>query len=198
MVKSKHHNVEEIASPSNKPDGCNEVICSTMSLRKTDELIRKPGRALITKKKVAILKIKIGSRCSEDHIVSHNKQRILSKSMGRVKNILKLTRNAKVLGIYYAQFFNDVHVELCKKFAGNGKRVIAAELDKNYREEPLEPMQKLLYEAGYVTKTLAGCVRYGNPANFTQRIVKSDELIYSGATKDCDAQYSTFFKPSGS
>ena len=45
----------------------------------------------------------------------------------------------------------------------------------------LEPMPRLLAIAEEITKLLAICVRCGNPAVHTQRLVESEELIVVGA-----------------
>jgi len=46
-----------------------------------------------------------------------------------------------------------------------GKRVIVLGLDLDYTGKPFEPMPQLLDIEEYITKTLAICVAYGNPAD---------------------------------
>ena len=46
----------------------------------------------------------------------------------------------------------------------------------------------LATRAEYVTKALAVCHRCGEPANFTQRTVVSDDLVVLGATDSYEAR----------
>ena len=53
----------------------------------------------------------------------------------------------------------------------------------------------LLALAESITKTLAICMRCGNPAKHTQRLVESDELIVVGATGMYEARCRRCFEP---
>ncbi len=57
-------------------------------------------------------------------------------------------------------------------------RVIVAGLDCDFRGEPFGPMPELLARAEYVTKLSAICVRCGNPATRTQRIIDGKPANY--------------------
>src|SRR5260370_7881296 len=76
-----------------------------------------------------------------------------------------------------AQFLGDEFGAVCTKLATLGKRVIVAGLDTDYRGRPFEPMPRLLAIAEEITKLLAICVRCGNPAVHTQRLVDSEDPI---------------------
>jgi thymidine kinase len=56
-------------------------------------------------------------------------------------------------------------------------------------------MPRLLAIAEEITKLLAICVRCGNPAVHTQRLVESDELIVVGATGMYEARCRRCFEP---
>ena len=187
--------IEEVVAITGKPSGWIEVICGSMFSGKTEELIRRLRRAQIAKQKVAIFKPMIDVRYSDDHIVSHNQQKIPSKSVKNSGDILDLAEDSQVLGIDEAQFFDVSLVDVCKKLADMGKRVIVAGLDKDYRGEPFEPIPQLLAEAEYITKTLAICMKCGNPANYTQRITKSSERVLLGATDIYEARCRRCFEP---
>ncbi len=186
--------IEEVVAITGKPSGWIEVICGSMFSGKTEELIRRLRRALIAKQKVAIFKPLIDTRYSEDHIVSHNKQKIPSIAVEHADDILKKVKDAHVLGIDEAQFFDERLVEVCKILAASGRRVIIAGLDKDYRGIPFEPIPQLLCEAEYITKTLAICMKCGNPASYTQRISKSDERVLLGATDQYEARCRACFE----
>jgi len=66
--------------------------------------------------------------------------------------------------------------------------VIVAGLDQDYLGKPFEPMPQLLAIAEYITKTLAICVRCGNPANHTQRLVASTDRVVVGGAEAYEAR----------
>jgi thymidine kinase len=76
-----------------------------------------------------------------------------------------------------------------------GKRVIVAGLDTDFMGRPFEPMPRLLAVAEEITKLLAICVRCGNPAVHTQRLVQSEELIVVGAANVYEARCRRCFEP---
>ncbi|HEX9739792.1 MAG TPA: thymidine kinase, partial [Ignavibacteriaceae bacterium] len=79
-------------------------------------------------------------------------------------------------------------IDICNNLANNGKRVIVAGLDQDYRGIPFEPMPQLLAIAEYITKTLAICVVCGNPADKTQRKTTSSERVVVGASDIYEAR----------
>lgn len=175
-----------------KTPGQIEVICGSMFSGKTEELIRRLRRAQIAKQTVAIFKPKIDNRYSEKEIVSHSYQRIPSTVVENALDILGLSMEAEVIGIDEAQFFDSSLVEVCQQLADNGKRVIVAGLDTDYRGIPFEPIPQLLAIAEYITKTLAVCMKCGAPANKTQRItddvsrvVVGGETVYEARCREC-------------
>jgi len=195
IMRSAPLGIEEVVVLSGKPSGWIEVICGSMFSGKTEELIRRLRRAQIAKQNVAIFKPKIDIRYSADHIVSHNQQKIPSIAVKHAEDILKKAGDARVLGIDEAQFFDNSLVDVCKKLANSGRRVIVAGLDKDYRGKPFEPIPQMLCEAEYITKTLAICMQCGNPASYTQRISPSSELVLLGATDVYEARCRNCFEP---
>ncbi len=187
--------IEEVVVLNEKGSGWVEVICGSMFSGKTEELIRRLRRAQIARQRVAIFKPVIDVRYSEDHIVSHNQQKIPSIPVKSPQDILDKAGDSQVLGIDEAQFFDNSLVAVCRALADAGKRVIVAGLDKDYRGEPFEPIPQLLCEAEYITKTLAICMKCGNPANYTQRITKSSERVLLGATDIYEARCRACFEP---
>src|SRR5688572_10871843 len=159
-----------------------EVICGSMFSGKSEELIRRLRRAIIAKQRVQIFKPQIDSRFSEAEIVSHSEMRMPSISVLSSEELLeKLDHRTEVVGVDEAQFFDAGLVAAAERMADQGKRVIVAGLDKDYRGMPFEPIPSLMAVAEDVTKTLAICVRCGSPANNTQRLVESDERVVVGA-----------------
>jgi thymidine kinase len=148
---------------------------------KTEELIRRLRRAQIAKQKVAVFKPRIDKRYSAEHIVSHSEQSLVSTVVDDASEILRLGSDAHVIGIDEGQFFKANLVDVCDILANQGKRVIVAGLDQDFRGKPFEPMPQLLAVAEYITKTLAICVVCGNPADRTQRTTASSERVVVGA-----------------
>lgn len=171
-----------------KETGWIEVIAGCMFSGKTEELIRRMRRAQIAKQSVKIFKPKIDNRYSESKIVSHSEQSLPSEVVSSAQEILELSKDAQVIGIDEAQFYESDLVEVCNNLADQGKRVIIAGLDQDYRGIPFEPMPQLLAVAEYITKTLAICVNCGNPADRTQRKIKSADRVLVGAADSYEAR----------
>jgi thymidine kinase len=164
-----------------KETGWIEVITGCMFSGKTEELIRRLKRAKIAKQSVKIFKPVIDVRYSSDAIVSHSEQSLPSILIKDVNEILEQSEDAQVIGIDEAQFLSNELVGICNQLADNGKRVIVAGLDMDYRGVPFEPMPQLLSIAEYITKSLAICVKCGNPADRTQRKTASSKRVIVGA-----------------
>jgi thymidine kinase len=165
-----------------------EVIAGCMFSGKTEELIRRLRRAKIAKQNVKIFKPKIDNRYSNSDIVSHSEQSLPSILIDDINELLNFSEDAEVIGIDEAQFFSSDIVGICNKLANEGKRVIIAGLDQDYRGIPFEPMPQLLAIAEYITKTLAICVVCGNPADKTQRKTESSERVVVGASDIYEAR----------
>jgi len=172
-----------------------EVVCGCMFSGKTEELIRRARRAEIAKQKVVIFKPRIDNRYSAQHIVSHSEQSLTSTVVDDASEILTLCQDAQVVGVDEGQFFKANLVEVCEKLANQGKRVIVAGLDQDYRGKPFEPMPQLLAVAEYITKTLAICVVCGNPADRTQRKTQSADRVLVGTKDIYEARCRHCFEP---
>jgi thymidine kinase len=176
--------------PHQIPDktGWIEVIAGCMFSGKTEELIRRLRRAMIARQKVIVFKPKIDNRYSEREIVSHSEQSLPSEVVEDASEILELAKDAQVVGIDEAQFFKMNIIDVVNKLANEGKRVIVAGLDQDYRGQPFEPMPQLLAIAEYITKTHAICVVCGNPATRTQRKTLSKDRVVVGASDIYEAR----------
>lgn len=173
-----------------------EVICGSMFSGKSEELIRRLRRAVIAKQKVQAFKPVIDDRYSPDDIVSHDERRIECEKVRDASEILSLVMpDTKVVGIDEAQFFSEDLIGVCEQLADDGKRVIVAGLDQDYRGKPFEPIPQLLALAESITKTMAVCMVCGEPANRTQRLIESDERIVVGAGETYEPRCRKCFRP---
>ena len=160
-----------------------EVICGPMFSGKSEELIRRLRRARIARKRVQVFKPVLDDRYSEYEIGSHADSRIPEEVVSNAREILQLLDwRTEVVGIDEANFMGPELVEVAQQLADSGKKVLIAGLDTDYLGRPFHPMPELLAVAESITKTLAICMRCGNPAKHTQRLVESAELIVVGAT----------------
>jgi thymidine kinase len=172
------------------------VIVGSMFSGKSEELIRRLRRAQIAKRKVQVFKPHIDNRYGDGHIASHSDMRLPSDSLERSADLLaQVHDDTEVVGIDEGQFFDADLPAVCNTLADRGKRVIVAGLDQDYLGRPFEPMPQLLAMAEYITKTLAICMVCGEPANHTQRLVKSQARVLVGATGAYEARCRACFDP---
>jgi thymidine kinase len=171
-----------------KGTGWLEVVCGPMFSGKTEELLRRLKRAQIAKQKVQVFKPVIDRRYSETEVVSHSDQRSHATPVENAGRILELVdQDTDLVAIDEAQFFDATIVAVCDRLATEGRRVLVAGLDTDYRSEPFDPMPQLMARAEYVTKLLAICVRCGNPANRTLRVNGGSARVELGATDRYEA-----------
>jgi thymidine kinase len=158
-----------------------EVICGSMFSGKTEELIRRLKRAKIANLKVEIFKPSIDRRYDEIKIVSHDENAITSTPIDNSQKILLMAQDVDVVGIDEAQFFDNEVANVCDELALRGVRVIVAGLDMDFMAKPFGQMPSLMAKADYVTKLHAICMRCGNIANYSYRIIPNEEQIMLGA-----------------
>src|SRR5260370_833920 len=176
--------------------GWTEVICGPMFSGKSEELLRRLRRAMIARKRVQVFKPVIDDRYSADEIVAHTDISMRSQATNKGSEILgDLDWRTEVVGMDEANFFGQELVEVASQLADSGKQVIIAGLDTDYMGRPFPPMPDLLTLAESITKALAICVRCGNPAKHTQRLVESSELIVVGAAGAYEARCRRCFEP---
>ena len=163
-----------------KRAGWIEIICGSMFSGKTEELILRMKRAKFANQKVEIFKPAIDIRYSQEEVVSHDANAILSTPVETSESILLLTGDVEVVGIDEVQFFDENIVDVCQQLANRGVRVICAGLDMDYLGNPFGPMPKLMAVAEYVTKVHAICVKCGNLAHHSHRLTASNKLVELG------------------
>lgn len=172
-----------------------EVICGGMFSGKSEELIRRIRRAKIARLKVAAFKPAIDDRYHHEAIASHNGLMADARPVqnaGEIPGIV--SEDIDVVAIDEVQFFEPEIVHICQTLADQGKRVICAGLDQDFRGKPFGPTPILLAVAEYVTKLQAICVRCGGPACRTQRLIDGrpaamdDPVIKVGAKEQYEAR----------
>lgn len=169
-----------IGNGSLRRSGWIEVVCGSMFSGKTEELIRRLNRALIANQKVEIFKPEIDKRYDKKKIVSHKESVIESTPVHFANDILLRVGNCEVVGIDEAQFFDEEIIKVADQLANQGKRVIVAGLDMDFKGRPFPPMDSLMSIAEYITKVHAVCMKCGNVASYSHRRGKSKKTIVLG------------------
>jgi thymidine kinase len=159
--------------------GSIEVITGSMFSGKTDELIRRLRRAKIAKQGVLVVKPSLDTRFSVDKVASHAGSEFEAtpiQSPTEIENLL--TTQVTVLAVDEAQFFDETICGVVQTLADQGKRVIVAGLDTDFRAEPFGPMPELMALAERVDKLHAICMVCGGPASRTQRLIDGKPARY--------------------
>ena len=165
-----------------------EVIAGCMFSGKTEELIRRLNRARYATQRVVVFKPTVDVRYAVEDIVSHNSLSFPCIPVRSPAEILQKVGDAQVVGIDEAQFFDMELVAVCNRLADDGRRVVVAGLDQDYRGEPFEPIPQLMAVAEYVEKAHAVCMVCGAPASRSQRLVQRDTRVLLGSGESYEAR----------
>ncbi|HEU4963383.1 MAG TPA: thymidine kinase [Bacilli bacterium] len=172
-----------------------EVICGSMFSGKSEELIRRVKRAGIARQKVQVFKPHIDDRYHASAVVSHSGDKADAIAVQSVAEMLsRIEADTEVIAVDEVQFFEMEIVDACQQLANEGKRVIAAGLDLDFKNEPFGPTPSMLAVAEYVTKLQAICTVCGNPANRSQRLIDGEPahahqpIIQVGASESYEAR----------
>ena len=141
--------------------GLIEVICGSMFSGKTEELIKRIKMAEYSMSKTIVLKPKIDSRNEGNYIKTHNNKKHKAFTITKENEILIKSKNFDVINIDEAQFFTNSLVDICNLLANEGKRIIIAGLDMDYRGKPFGPMPSFMGTAEFISKLHAVCAETG-------------------------------------
>jgi thymidine kinase len=159
--------------------GSIEMICGSMFSGKTEELIRRLRRAVIAKQHIQVFKPAIDTRYGSEKVTSHNGLDFKAQPVASAPEILPaIDPITTVVAIDEVQFFERDIVDICESLAEQGKRVICAGLDTDFRGVPFGPMPDLLARAEKVRKLHAICVICGEDASRTQRLIEGKPAAY--------------------
>lgn len=172
-----------------------ELICGSMFSGKTEELIRRVRRAIFARQKIQVFKPDIDNRYHLSQVTSHNGLGVEAQPIRAAQDILaQLHPQTTVVAIDEVQFLDREIVAVCQQLALDGKRVICAGLDTDFRGEPFGFIPDLMARAEMVDKLRAICVVCGEPASRTQRLVNGqpaffdDPVVMVGAAEVYEAR----------
>jgi len=185
--------IDQFKAREGKAAGWVEVICGSMFSGKTEELIRRLNRALIARQEVEIFKPSVDVRYHDQDVVSHNDAKIRSTPVQFANDILLLAGSSDVVGVDESQFFDDELVNVARTLANNGKRVILAGLDMDFKGEPFGPMPRLMGIAEFVTKVHAICIKCGGVASYSYRLSDQQQKVVLGERDGYEARCRTCF-----
>lgn len=175
--------------------GIVEVISGSMFSGKTDELIRRLRRATIAKQHVQVFKPAIDNRFADAKVTSHAGNDFDALPIQSSAHILKhLDDETTVVAIDEAQFFDAEITSIVQQLVDDGKRVIVAGLDTDFRGEPFGPMPTLMAQAEVVDKVHAICMVCAEEASRTQRLLDgkpanyNDPVVVIGASELYEAR----------
>ncbi len=176
-------------------EGWIEVICGGMFSGKSEELIRRVKRAQIARLRVQVFYNALDTRYGPERVSSHSGSQLQAVPVQSPDDILfAVQADTQVVAIDEAQFFANGLAALCNRLADEGRRVIVAGLDMDFRGMAFGPMPELLAIAEKVTKLRAICVVCGAPASRTQRLLNGEPAAYEepiiqvGAAEDYEAR----------
>jgi thymidine kinase len=165
---------------------------------KSEELIRRVKRAVIARRTVQVFKPSIDDRFGRELVRSHDGDSFVACPVRSSAEILELlSPETSVVGIDEVQFFDPQVVAVVRALVTDGRRVICAGLDLDFRGEPFGSVPTLLALAERVDKLEAICVVCGESATRTQRIVNGvpadydDPIIVIGAQEAYEARCRT-------
>jgi thymidine kinase len=146
---------------------------------KTEELIRRLRRAVIARQKVQVFKPRIDTRYHDARVTSHNGVNFEAHPVASANDIFNyLAADTTVVAIDEVQFFDVDVIQVSESLAEQGRRVICAGLDTDFRGVPFGPMPDLMARAEEVNKLHAICVVCGEEANRTQRLIDGQPAAY--------------------
>jgi len=159
--------------------GSVELVCGSMFSGKTEELIRRLRRAVIARQTVQVYKPLIDTRYHEERVTSHNGINFEARPVASAAEILNhIKPETNVVAVDEVQFFDPMIVQVCDQLADEGKRVICAGLDTDFRGEPFGPIPDLMARAESVDKLHAICVVCGEDASRTQRLIDGEPAAF--------------------
>uniref|UniRef100_A0ACD5Z1F5 Uncharacterized protein n=1 Tax=Avena sativa TaxID=4498 RepID=A0ACD5Z1F5_AVESA len=150
------------------------VIVGPMFAGKTTALLRRVHAEAGTGRTVALVKSDKDNRYGLDSVVTHDGTKMPCWALPELSSFQdKLGTEAynkvDVIGIDEAQFFGDLHDFCCKAADRDGKIVVVAGLDGDYKRNKFGSVLDIIPLADSVTKLTARCELCGRRAFFTLR-----------------------------
>lgn len=177
------------------PPGSLTVVTGSMFSGKTEELIRQVRRARYARRTVQVFKPALDTRTDTLLIRSHSGLEDDALSVETAAEIKAgVGADTQVVAIEEAQFFDNEITEVCTELANEGRAVIVAGLDMDFRGLPFGPIPELMARADAVVKLRAICAQCGADAARSQRLIDglpapfSAPIVLIGAQEHYEAR----------
>ena len=152
--------------------GSIEVIVGCMFSGKSEELIRRLRRLAVAKKKIIVFKPSVDTRWNrKNELVSRSGTAFAAYPILTPLEMLDKSKDYDIVGIDEAHFFDESFLRVITELREQGKQIIAAGLDMDFRREPFLHIAALLAIAEGVVKLDAVCMSCGGRAILTQRLI---------------------------
>ena len=162
-------------------EGKIELIIGPMFSGKSTRLIEQMRKYVYKAKKTIMVKYYADQRYSEkSEVVTHDLIKYDSINCKLLRNSFETLKQYDVIGIDEGQFFADL-VEVCEELALNGKIILIAALNGDFRMEPFPVIQRIIAKADKIKLLKAYCFNCHKDAKFSLRIVQSNETVLIGA-----------------
>ncbi len=168
-----------------------KLIFGPMYSGKSSEIIKIIRRYKTIGKKLLIISHSSDTRYTEDAICTHDQVQEKCLSVSKLEQVLENPEylDAEVVIIEEAQFFEDLYETVLHAAEKDGKSVIVAGLDGDYKREPFGDIIRLVPCADEIIKLTALCKECGDgtPAPFTKRKVEFDGNVFVGGKESYEA-----------
>lgn len=158
-----------------------EIIMGCMYSGKSTEVIRRIKRLKTLKKNVMVINNSLDTRYTNGEmgfIATHNKECEPCISADKLLNLIKTQsyRDADVIIVEEAQFFNDLYDFVVESVDIYSKHVIVSGLDGDSERKPFGDILRLIPHAEKVSKLSALCLECndGTEAFFSKRLIYED------------------------
>jgi len=113
-------------------------------------------------------------------LTSHNGDSFPAVTVTSAKEILEAVSDGRIILIDEGQFFDDDLVGVAHQLSSEGRRVVIAGLNLDFRGEPFPVIAALAMEADKVTCLKATCAVCGEPATRSQRLTGDEAVVMVG------------------
>jgi thymidine kinase len=161
---------------------------------KTTALIDRLQSAAADGRIVVAIKPARDDRYAADHLASHAGARLDALSIESAAQLRTAAGAADVVGIDEVHFFDAAIAAACLQLAAAGRDVVVAGVDLDHRGEVFPAVAALEQIADRVTRLVAPCARCGAPAQYTQRLIASDDPIVVGGAGDYEPRCGRCFE----
>ncbi|XP_066387631.1 thymidine kinase-like [Miscanthus floridulus] len=150
------------------------VIVGPMFAGKTTALLRRVQAEAGNGRSVALIKSDKDNRYGLDSVVTHDGTKMACWALSELSSFhdklgIEAYNKVDVIGIDEAQFFDDLYDFCCKAADRDGKIVVVAGLDGDYKRKKFGSVLDIVPLADSVTKLTARCELCGRRAFFTLR-----------------------------